>query len=216
MITSSNGNIFRVTGHLCREFTGPGEFPTQRPVRQSFDVFFDLRLNKRLSKQCWGWWFEMLSSPLWRHCNEITTPYSIAHKTITTKAWDVDDSVIELTTDTSNLSWSMLMTCGIHELEPFQYMKCIIELECGTWYHHPRRLQCVLSTNLRIFKVATWHYQCRHNVKIICIWDNLKYCLLVPRSPSKPVMLTEIYQFHNLTYFVTWWRHQWHHEYIFI
>ena len=26
MISSSNGNIFRVTGHLCREFTGPGEF----------------------------------------------------------------------------------------------------------------------------------------------------------------------------------------------
>ena len=31
----------------------PDEFPTQRPVTQSFDVFFDLRLNKRLSKQPW-------------------------------------------------------------------------------------------------------------------------------------------------------------------
>ena len=31
-----------------------GEFPTQRPVARSFDVFFDLRLNKRLSKQWWG------------------------------------------------------------------------------------------------------------------------------------------------------------------
>ena len=29
----------------------PGEFPAQRPVTWSFDVFFDLRLNKRLSKQ---------------------------------------------------------------------------------------------------------------------------------------------------------------------
>ena len=28
MMTSSNGNIFRVTGPLCGEFTGPGEFPT--------------------------------------------------------------------------------------------------------------------------------------------------------------------------------------------
>ena len=35
------------------------------------DVFFDLRPNKRLSKQWWGWWFETLSSPLWRHCNAI-------------------------------------------------------------------------------------------------------------------------------------------------
>ena len=47
----------------------PGEFLAQRPVTRSFDVFFDLRLNKRLSKQTWGWWFETLSHPLWSHCN---------------------------------------------------------------------------------------------------------------------------------------------------
>ena len=43
------------------------EFPTQRPVTRSFDVFFDLRLNKGLGKQSWGWWFETLLRPLWRH-----------------------------------------------------------------------------------------------------------------------------------------------------
>ena len=69
MMTSSNGNIFRVTGPLCGEFNGPGEFPTQRPVTRSFDVFFDLRLNKRLSKQPWDWWFETPSWSLWRQCN---------------------------------------------------------------------------------------------------------------------------------------------------
>ena len=70
MMTSSNGNIFRVTGPLCGEFTGPGEFPTQRPVtRRSFDVFFDVHLNKRLSKHSSGWWFETLSWSLWRHHN---------------------------------------------------------------------------------------------------------------------------------------------------
>ena len=47
----------------------PGEFPEQRPVTRSFDVFFDLRLNKLLSKQSWGWWFETLSNSLWRHRN---------------------------------------------------------------------------------------------------------------------------------------------------
>ena len=60
MMTSSNENIFRVTGHLCG----------QGPVTRSFDVFFDLRLNKRLSKQSWGWWIETPSCPLWRHCDE--------------------------------------------------------------------------------------------------------------------------------------------------
>ena len=46
-----------------------GEFPTQRPVTRSFDVFFDLRLNKRLSEQSRGWWFVTPSSSLWRHSN---------------------------------------------------------------------------------------------------------------------------------------------------
>ena len=50
----------------------PGEFPTQRPVTRSFDVFFDLRLNKQLNKQSWGWWFETLSRSLWRHCNGLS------------------------------------------------------------------------------------------------------------------------------------------------
>ena len=72
MMTSSNGNVFRVTGPLCGEFTGPHEFPTQRPVTRTFDVFFDLRLNKRLSKQPWGWWFETPSWSLWRHRNETS------------------------------------------------------------------------------------------------------------------------------------------------
>ena len=74
MMTSSNGNIFRVTGPLCGEFTGPEEFPTQRPVTRSFDVFFDLRLNKRLSKQPWGWWFQTPSWSLWRQSNAETSP----------------------------------------------------------------------------------------------------------------------------------------------
>ena len=50
----------------------PGEFPTQRPVTRSFDVFFDLRPNKRLSKQWWGWWFETPPCPLWCHCNVVS------------------------------------------------------------------------------------------------------------------------------------------------
>ena len=33
-------------------------------------VFFDLRLNGRLSKQSWGWWFETPTRPLWRHRND--------------------------------------------------------------------------------------------------------------------------------------------------
>ena len=48
----------------------PGEFTAQWPVTRSFDVFFDMRPNKRLSKQSRGWWFETPSRPKWRHYND--------------------------------------------------------------------------------------------------------------------------------------------------
>ena len=48
-----------------------GEFPAQKPVTRSVNVFFDLRLNKRLSKQSWGWWFETPSRSLWCHCDVL-------------------------------------------------------------------------------------------------------------------------------------------------
>ena len=46
-----------------------GKFPIQRPVTQSYGVFVDLRMNKWLRKQLWGWWFETPSCSLWRQCN---------------------------------------------------------------------------------------------------------------------------------------------------
>ena len=48
-----------------------GELPAQRSVTRSYDAFFDLRLNKCLSKESWGWWFETPSRPVWRHCNTV-------------------------------------------------------------------------------------------------------------------------------------------------
>ena len=123
MMTSSNGNIFHVIGHLCDEFTGHRWilhtylcllscfisifyndekcfffipvwlyfivfswfeflFCTCQRWRnkedKSFDVFFDLSLNKRLSIQSWGWWFDTPSCPLWRHCNVDELVFGLA------------------------------------------------------------------------------------------------------------------------------------------
>ena len=69
MMTSSNGNIFRATGPLCGEFTGHRWITLTRPVTRSFDVFSELRLDKRWNKQSWGWWFGTPSRLLWRQCN---------------------------------------------------------------------------------------------------------------------------------------------------
>ena len=63
-----------------------GEFPAQRPMTRSFGVFFDLRLNKQLKKQSWGWWFETPSRSLCSHCNEENNSHAIhQHVLFTTK-----------------------------------------------------------------------------------------------------------------------------------
>ena len=50
-----------------------GNSPSQRPVTRSFEFFFDLRLNKSLSKQSWGWWFGTPSRSLWRHSISVVS-----------------------------------------------------------------------------------------------------------------------------------------------
>ena len=68
MMTSSMETFSALLDLCAGNSPVTGEFPSQRPVMQSFDVFFDLRLNKRPSKQSWRRRFE---TPLWRHCNGI-------------------------------------------------------------------------------------------------------------------------------------------------
>ena len=61
---------------LCAgKFTGYQWIPSHTPLTRSFDVFFDLRLNNRSSKQSWCRWFETPSCSLWRHCNAATGPW---------------------------------------------------------------------------------------------------------------------------------------------
>ena len=72
-----------------------GEFPAQRPVTRNFGVFFDMHLNKRLSKQSWYWWFETPSRSSWRHCN--------GHSSEIRRLWDPRMSV-QSTQDIHHLS----------------------------------------------------------------------------------------------------------------
>ena len=54
-------------------------FPWQRPVTWSFHVFFDLGLNKRLSRQSRCWWFGMPLCSLWHHCNVVANCSNITN-----------------------------------------------------------------------------------------------------------------------------------------
>ena len=69
-MTSSNGNISALLALCVGNSPFTGEFPSQRSVTRSFDVFFDLLLKKRLSKQSRRRWLKKPLCPLWRHCNE--------------------------------------------------------------------------------------------------------------------------------------------------
>ena len=68
MMMSSNGNIFRVTGHLCGEFTGTRWIPHTKASDAELWCFSLICVYITV-KQSGGWWFETLSRPLWRHCN---------------------------------------------------------------------------------------------------------------------------------------------------
>ena len=70
VITTGKMNLYDAEWLSTYNGGSQTEFPAQRPVTRSFDVFFDLRPNKRLNKPLWGWRFETLSPPLWRHCND--------------------------------------------------------------------------------------------------------------------------------------------------
>ena len=65
MMTSSHGNIFRVTGHLCGEFTGDRWIPRTKTS--------DAKLWYFLWSAPWinvcGWWFKTPMCSLWRHCS---------------------------------------------------------------------------------------------------------------------------------------------------
>ena len=60
-MSSSKGNIFRVTGPLW--------------------CIFYMRLNKRMRKQSRRWWFETPSRSLWRHYNDVITNQLTPSKT---------------------------------------------------------------------------------------------------------------------------------------
>ena len=78
-MTSSSGSIFHVTGPLWGEFTGHRWIPLTIPVTWSFDVIFDLGMNKRLSKQSRHRWFE---SPSCCNITSVGIPIVGANKTI--------------------------------------------------------------------------------------------------------------------------------------
>ena len=166
-MTSSNGNIFRVTGTLCGEFAGPGEFPTQWPVTGSFGVFFELRLNKRLSKQPWGWWFGTPSWLLWRQYNDAVCR---RYKPLCL-VWLKWNQFLWCVWKWNNLGvciWNPVVICGV-VMGPLSYV---------VWWCGKRPSKCDRSNTLWMF---------RNVMEKTCSWSaNLHYgqCLIMVENMS--------------------------------
>ena len=137
----------------------PGWFSAQRPVTRSFDVFFDLRLNKQLSKQSWDWWFETPSYPLWLHSNvseqcwlsPLMMPWWASESThgvtmtaeelvtcISRHGYDIDNIIIP-----TIFLWSS--TWG-HSC-PFPVRHCEVT-PLHIWSHHKDMLICMMSAGI--------------------------------------------------------------------
>ena len=196
----------------------PGEFPTQRPVTRSFDVFFDLRPNKRLSKQSWGWRFETLSHPLRRHRNDLFENLVRPILLYGSDGWGVNAS-IDMTIDKLF----------------YQYMRCVLNVkstasnvivvgECGqmppSLYCHMntlsylKRLQDLPDTKivkqvfnelnrLHLYGVKTWVTKAcelaeKYGIDIVSSNQNFKkHCKLVILDWHKRNWSTEVVNVHK-------------------
>ena len=155
MMTSSNGIIFCVTGHLCGELTGH----RWRPVTRSFDVFFDLRLNERLNKQSWGWWFQTPSRPLWRHSNDSVLRRLSFPSQTSRRIWGV-------------LCWKQVSGAGISNYIPVFLWLFVPALDICFWYNTLHI--CIVSHQMyKMFCVALLRCGCvfRPKPSIRLIWQ---------------------------------------------
>ena len=151
-MTSSNGNFFRVTGPLCGNSPVTGEFPSQRPVKRSFDVSFDLRLNIRKSYQLWVWWFETPRRSLIRPCNAILgfgSWYIFLENTL--HDWVMLD-------DMKN---STLTPIKQHSQQVLYYFTSIYKQTiCVNCHYSHHILQSISSINMIIFTAQSYNQLC--------------------------------------------------------
>ena len=168
-MTSSNKNILRVTGHLCGEFTGRRWIPHKKASDAELWCFFDLRLNERLSKQWWGWWFETPSLPLWRHSNGHPVRWLTAALVTTFnttsdegRTFDFIVAVQTFITEYTSWAWVNLPPCRMHMKFPYENKKGHLDLwirshvwSLGPFYQHGFTLIPTWRNNHMHSKV--WH-----------------------------------------------------------
>ena len=168
--------------------TVTGEFPAQRPVARSFDVFFDLRLSKRLSKKSWVWWFETPLCPLWSHCNVLYTPTLIIWFTNTqlmepilfptiTFSFLLGHNVTVSSFQQSLVNWSCFWHYQVTNYHPPEGIRVVQRLNCHNRHYLIMRMfenfnACIFCFDLFVI-VSSWPPH-KFNPAWICTYIHYK------------------------------------------
>ena len=159
-MTSSNGNISALLAICAGNSSVTSEFSAQRPVTRSFDIFFDLCLNKVLSKQSWVWWFESPLRPLWCHCN------GLLQTTILQCHNSVHVSTVRLFVILTLPVWNnWVVAVNVVHLAEKNDQWNIYVTNCCVWYHLSL-VVCYIFHLLIPLLCKTWFYKdCNRNCK---------------------------------------------------
>ena len=150
----------------------PGEFPAQRPVTQSFDVFFYLRLNKQFNKQSWGWWFETLLRPSWRHYNVCGSDWGPV--TLSTNSY-----LIYLFHISYSCWWCQawhfielgILLCFHHSKHVIIYLVIKWVIQNAPRRHFTTKFTIIYSKNINLKKMKSFGNQ------TLLIWSNLEFLM---------------------------------------
>ena len=146
-----------------------GDFPTRRPVTRNFDVFFDLHMNKRLSKQSWVWWSDTISRLLWRYCN-VCLLWHLLYGFQYHPEFDYTPQ-------------QSVMRVEILRSVPHGYILCPVCDESLTiWINRPSftvsmedRLMCCLYLNVNADWIVYKHNSCIHSASCCVVYSFLRF-----------------------------------------
>ena len=135
--------------HIPRYWPFVREFPAQMPVTRSFDVFFDLCPNKRLSKQWWGWWFEPQS---YLYDVIVMIPTSVSYRCLFPELHNNTLKMHWIECIHSS-SWQFIHYCILHDMKEQNNIciqskrLCLTRSLWGLWVTSQSATQCIMEPN---------------------------------------------------------------------
>ena len=125
-----------------------GELPSQKPVTRSFDVFFDLRLNKLLSEQLRRLWFETPLRLLWRHC-KVFSGYKPEYSRVHTPIWWMR-SAAAASKHSSEIDAKHVSAIPTALQARMSWLESLLKIGNNAWN---RVVNCLLHGHVRRFKI---------------------------------------------------------------